>query len=69
MIVESGVCKKWVSSFGWVTPDGGGPDCFLHYSVLPGEGFRQLREGDRIRFIKTTTPRGPRVERVIEVGA
>jgi len=54
---------KWfdpAKGFGFVTPDEGGPDVFIHHSVLP-EGTRSLTEGQPVEFEAESTPRGAKV--------
>jgi cold shock protein len=44
---------KWFNGdkgWGFIIPDGGGPDIFLHYSGILGEGYRSVNEGDRVQF-------------------
>jgi CspA family cold shock protein len=44
---------KWFNAekgFGFATPDGGGPDVFVHYSAIQSSGYRSLDEGQRIAF-------------------
>jgi len=55
---------KWfsrVKGYGFITPDGveGTKDVFVHYSAIRGEGFRNLKEGDRVEFTLEETPKGP----------
>jgi CspA family cold shock protein len=42
-----------------------GPDVFVHYSGVVGEGFRKLHEGDRVRFDIVDGPKGPQAENVV----
>jgi CspA family cold shock protein len=54
---------KWfdpAKGFGFITPDGGGPDVFVHHSVLP-EGARTLDEGRKVDYETESTPRGDKV--------
>ena len=44
---------KWFNSekgFGFLAPDGGGADVFVHYSAIQSRGFRTLDEGQRVSF-------------------
>ena len=44
---------KWFNDakgFGFITPEGGAKDCFVHHSAITGEGFKSLAEGDRVEF-------------------
>ena len=62
---------KWFNDskgFGFITPDGGGRDCFVHYSAIQGEGFRSLAEGDRVEFDIGEGPKGPAAENVTRTG-
>jgi CspA family cold shock protein len=44
---------KWFNDgkgFGFITPNGGGKDVFVHQSAIASSGFRSLAEGDRVEF-------------------
>ena len=52
---------KWFNDakgFGFVTPEGGGKDVFAHFSAIQGQGFKTLREGQRVQFDVTAGPKG-----------
>jgi CspA family cold shock protein len=52
---------KWFNGdkgFGFITPDGGEPDVFVHYSEISGKGFRSLQENDRVQFEVTQGAKG-----------
>ena len=63
---------KWFNDakgFGFISPEAGERDCFVHYSAIEGDGFRSLTEGDQVEFDMVDGPKGPAAEKVIRVGA
>lgn len=53
---------KWFNDakgFGFIQPDGGGPDAFAHFSAIAMEGFKSLKEGARVTFELSEGPKGP----------
>ena len=53
---------KWFSDekgFGFITPEDGSKDLFVHHSAILGEGHRTLNEGDRVQFEAEQNPKGP----------
>ena len=58
---------KWFNSakgYGFITPDDGSKDVFVHYSAIDGQGYKQLQEGDKVQFEVERTPKGPAATRV-----
>ena len=58
---------KWFNGekgFGFIAPDGGGPDVFVHYSQINGSGFRNLDEGQRVEFEIGQGQKGPQAQAV-----
>ncbi|MCZ4124156.1 cold-shock protein [Streptomyces sp. H39-S7] len=53
--------------FGYISPDGGGPDVYAHYTAIQTQGFRDLQEGQRVEFDITQGPKGPQAAN-IQVG-
>ena len=52
---------KWFSDakgIGFIQPDDGGAEIFVHFSAIVAEGFKSLRPGDRVRFDKIDGPKG-----------
>lgn len=52
---------KWFNDakgFGFIQPDGGGPDAFAHFSAIQAEGFKTLKEGARVQFELTEGAKG-----------
>jgi CspA family cold shock protein len=57
---------KWFNEakgFGFIEREGG-PDVFVHYSAIVGDGFRSLKEGDEVSFEVTQGPKGPQAANV-----
>src|SRR5690606_4085565 len=62
---------KWFNEskgFGFVTPENGGKDCFVHFSAIQGNGFKTLAEGDRVEFDVVQGTKGPAAENVVRIG-
>lgn len=58
---------KWFSAekgFGFITPDDGGKDLFVHHSQIRAEGYRTLDEGQRVSFDAESGPKGPQAANV-----
>jgi len=54
---------KWFSrmkGWGFIEPDGGDGDVFVHYENITGDGFRNLEKGERVQFVIEDTPKGPK---------
>jgi CspA family cold shock protein len=61
---------KWFNEakgFGFITPERGEKDCFVHYSAISGEGFRTLAEGEKVEFDLVEGKKGPAAENVVRV--
>ncbi len=58
---------KWFSTekgYGFITQDDGGPDVFVHFSAIAGEGYRNLEEGQKVQFDATEGQKGPQAANV-----
>ena len=58
---------KWFNSekgYGFLAPDGGGADVFVHYSAIQADGYRSLDEGQRVEFEITQGQKGPQADAV-----
>ncbi len=61
---------KWFNEakgFGFITPNDGGKDVFVHYSVIEDSGFKTLAEGQEVSFELTNGPKGPQAIKVAKV--
>ncbi|SDM48815.1 transcription antiterminator/RNA stability regulator CspE [Allokutzneria albata] len=58
---------KWFNSekgFGFITPDNGGADVFVHYSEIQTSGYRSLEENQRVEFEIGQGQKGPQAQQV-----
>lgn len=58
---------KWFNDqkgFGFITQDNGGPDVFVHFSAIQGQGFKTLTEGQTVEFEVTQGPKGAQASNV-----
>lgn len=61
---------KWFNEskgFGFIEPDGSGKDVFVHYSSIADEGFKTLKEGDRVKFDVSQGDKGPQASNVVKI--
>ena len=61
---------KWFNDekgYGFITPEDGSKDCFVHHSAIQGSGFKSLSEGDRVEFDRIDEPKGPKATNVSRV--
>ena len=58
---------KWFKNskgFGFITPDDGSADVFVHFSAIASDGFRTLEEGQAVSYDVETGPKGPQASNV-----
>ena len=61
---------KWFSDakgFGFITPDEGGRDLFVHFSGIVGDGYRSLNEGAKVTYEEEQSDKGPKAVNVHKI--
>jgi CspA family cold shock protein len=62
---------KWFSSekgYGFITPEDGTKDLFVHFSAIQGDGYRNLNEGQKVEYEATQGQKGPQASNVRIIG-
>jgi len=62
---------KWFNEakgFGFITPEGGAKDCFVHHTAIQGQGFKTLAEGEKVEFEVVEGQKGPAAQNVVRLG-
>jgi cold shock protein len=60
---------KWFNEskgFGFIQQESG-PDVFAHFSAIAGDGFKTLKEGQKVQFVVTQGKKGPQAENIVAV--
>jgi CspA family cold shock protein len=63
---------KWFNSskgYGFIQSEEVGKDVFVHYSVIEGDGYKSLTEGETVEFEITEGPKGPQATKVVKVSS
>jgi CspA family cold shock protein len=58
---------KWFNGekgYGFITPDDGSKDLFVHFSAIQAAGFKSLKENDKVQFEVEQSPKGPRAANI-----
>ena len=67
--MQSGTVK-WFNNakgYGFIVPESGGEDVFVHYSTIDGSGFKTLKEGQFVQYEASESPRGVQTTRVVGI--
>jgi CspA family cold shock protein len=68
--MASGIVK-WFNSekgYGFITPDDGAKDVFVHFSAIEGDGYKSLNEGQKVEYTQTSGQKGPQASGVRLIG-
>lgn len=63
---------KWFNDakgFGFIKPENGDKDCFVHHTAIQAEGFKTLQEGERVEFEIVEGKKGPAAQNVVRLGS
>jgi CspA family cold shock protein len=63
---------KWFNDakgYGFITPDEGGKDLFVHHSAISGDGFKSLAEGAKVQYDPAEGAKGPEAKGVVLASA
>jgi CspA family cold shock protein len=63
---------KWFNDskgFGFITPESGEKDLFVHHSAIQSQGFKSLAEGERVEFEVVQGQKGPAADKVVKLGS
>lgn len=61
---------KWFNDqkgYGFITPEGGARDVFVHHSAIQGQGYKSLGEGQEVQFDVTDGPKGEQATNVVKL--
>lgn len=66
MTTQTGTVKWFneAKGFGFISPDGGGPDLFVHFQDINAKGFKSLSENQRVSFERAPSPKGEKATNV-----
>lgn len=62
---------KWFNSekgYGFITPEDGSKDLFVHFSGIDGDGYKSLNEGQKVEYQATQGQKGPQASKVRVIG-